>query len=531
MKSCATTTIVLFMLFGSTAFATADPNVVLRYITFLGPREDDISYMKYVGIGVDMAGCACVSTSMPVAGFPTTPDARQQRLSQTALTKLSADGSWLIYSSFFGAPPGRHTVTSDMAIDQEGNAYLVGINTDDNFPATPGSFHPEPIGPYPRKYPHDGFLVKFDPTLKNIIYGTFLGNNEWDEVIAVALDPAGCACATGDVGGRPGVAGRRVYRISPDGSGALYEEGVSGGYPYDIAVDAQGYAYVAGNAGTTLMTTPDAYKRSVVRKGDFVRKLAPSGNVVYSTYIRRIYKNLDADTAIAVDIDGSVLLCRSTEYPQEYATEGAYDTTHNGDNDVYIFKLDPTGSQAVWATYLGGEASDRVKDVAIDALGNVYVTGRTKSSDFPTTQTALDTGNHGDHDVFVSVLDASGGKLLYSTVLGGGDFDTGQDLVLDLDNNLYVAGTTRSVDFPTTVGAFQQAYSGLGRGRYGGDVFVVKLDMGAMVRTVTGLSTDEEHTGVQPAIDDATRAIAWNPDPGATAKRSGSTTSASTAGR
>jgi len=390
-----------------------------------------------------------------------------------------------------------------MAIDSEGNVFLVGTNTDDNFPATPDAFEPEPIGPFPRSYPHDGFLIKFDPTLKHILYGTFLGDNAWDEVIAVALDPQGNAYATGDVGYRINKTLRRVYKIDPEGSDALYIEAVPGGYIYDIAVDAKGCAYVTGNCGSKLQTTPNAYQRNLGGKSDFVRKLNPSGNIVYSTLIRRIYQNRDSDTAIAVDTDGSIILGRTSEYPNERVAEGVYDTTHNGGNDVYIFKLDPTGSQMVWATYLGGSASDRLKDLTIDAQGNVYVTGRSKSSDFPTTGMALGTGNNGDHDVFIAVLDASGAALLYSTVLGGKGYDTGQDLALDQDHYLYVAGTTRSADFPTSEGAFQRSYSGLGQGKYGGDVFVVKLDMGALFRTVTNLDTGVEYTNLQSAIDEA----------------------------
>jgi DNA-binding beta-propeller fold protein YncE len=311
----------------------------------------------------------------------------------------------------------------------------------------------------------------------------YLGDNSWDEVMAVAFGPKGCAYATGDVGKDFG-GGRKVYKINPDGSDAMYEHGIVGGYPYDIAVDAKGCAYIAGNAGTKFKTTPNAYGRNIRQKGDFVRKLDPSGKVVFSTFIRPIYKNLDADTAVAVDSHGCVYLCRATEYPRERITTGALDTTHNGKIDVYIFKLDSTGSHVIWATYLGGTGDDRLKDVSVDDAGNVYVTGRTQSTDFPTHETALDKGNNSNFDMFVSVLDASGGKLLYSTVMGGNNYDTGQVLVLDQHNGLYIAGTTRSTDFPTTEGAYKRTYSGLGEGRYGGDVFVLKLDMEAIVHSV-----------------------------------------------
>jgi outer membrane protein assembly factor BamB len=216
-------------------------------------------------------------------------------------------------------------------------------------------------------------------------------------------------------------------------------------------------------------------------KGDFLRKLDPSGRIVYSTFIRRIYRNIDADTAIAIDDKGCVYLARATEHAKECTSLGALDTTHNGKIDVYIFKLDPTGSRMIWATYLGGAGDDRLRDVAVDSAGNVYVTGRTKSSDFPVTKSAQRKDDDNNFDMFLSVLDSSGGKLLYSIVMGGNNYDTGQVLALDKKNGVYIAGTTRSADFPTTPGAFQRTYSGLGEGRFGGDVFVMKLDMKTIV--------------------------------------------------
>lgn len=144
----------------------------------------------------------------------------------------------------------------------------------------------------------------------------------------------------------------------------------------------------------------------------------------------------------------------------------------------------------------------------------MYVTGRTKSSDFPTTENALDTGNRGDHDVFISVLDASGGILLYSTLWGGKGYDTGQDLVVDRDHYVYVAGTTRSADFPTSEAAFQRDYSGRGEGEHGGDVFVVELNLGILFRAVTNLTTGIAYTGLQDAVDDAAPSDTLFVDPG-----------------
>ncbi len=486
MKNYATLffTITLLTIFNSDKLSAGDS--VLKYSTYLGPRKDFVFYAKYVGIGVDKKGCAYVSTSIPEIGFPATPDACQKTRSETAITKLSADGSELIYSSFFG-PPETWTRAYDMTVDDEGNAYLVGITDSEKFPATAGSYFSKPIGPYPRPYPHDGFLIKLDPTLKKVIYGTYLGDNSWDEVIAVALDSKGRAYATGDVGKDLG--GRRIYKINSDGSNAVYEHATAG-YPYDIAVDAKGCAYITGRSGTSrFKTTPRAYSRSFKQKTcDFVRKLDPSGNIVFSTYLRHgagdVPHELFAGNSVAVDSKGCVYICRATEYRRELTTVGAFDTLYNGGHDVYVLKLDPTGSHAIWATYLGGTSDELPKDLTVDGDGNVYVTGRTRSRNFPTTRTALDRSHNGHHDMFLSVIAASGGKLLYSTVMGGKDYDTGQALVLDQHNSLYVAGTTRSAVFPTTHGAYKRTYSGYKTKKFGGDVFVCKFDFGFLIRSV-----------------------------------------------
>ena len=173
-KSTILFTIALFILFGFDKVSIAGSDSVLKYSTYLGPRSDFVFYTNYVGLGVDESGCTYVSTSVTEKDFPLTPDALQTTRSETAISKLSADGSKLIYSSCFGKPD-TWTRAYDMAVDHEGNAYLVGIMTSGQFPTTPNAYHAKPIGPYPRKYKHDGFLVKLDPTLKKVIFGTYIG--------------------------------------------------------------------------------------------------------------------------------------------------------------------------------------------------------------------------------------------------------------------------------------------------------------------------------------------------------------------
>ena len=236
--------------------------------------------------------------------------------------------------------------------------------------------------------------------------------------------------------------------------------------------------------------TPGAYDRHFRTKQrcHFLRKLDPSGNIVFSTFLRYGTRGEGEDhfygNSVAVDPQGCVYICRATRYPRERTSADAFDTEHNGLYDAYVIKLDPTGSHAIWSTYLGGKSDDMSKNLTVDANGNVYVTGRTKSGNFPTTQTAVDRSHNGHFDMFVGVIDASGGKLLYSTLMGGSDYDTGQALVLDQRNSLYVAGTTRSTDFPITEGAYRRTYSGYKTKKFGGDVFVCKFDFDFLLHSV-----------------------------------------------
>jgi len=504
-------TFILLVICTSGTLAVTDPYAVLEYSTYLGPRSDYVFYTNYMGIGVDKEGRVYVSTSLAKEGFPTTSDAMQKNRSEIAISKLSADGSELIYSSFFG-PPDTWTRAYDMTVDERGYAYLVGITNSKDFPATPGAYHPDPIGPFPRPYAHDGFLVKLDPTLKQVIYGTYIGNNNWDEVFTVAVDSQGQAILGGDVGDKT----RTVYKFRADGSGLVFEHGPLGqgkeglGLIFDITTDAHDNAYVLGfTVRDYFITTPGAYDRQFRSKGrcHFLRKLDPAGNIVFSTFLKHSTRGSGEDhfygNSLAVDAQGCVYICRATEYAREETTAQAFDPTYNGKYDVYVLKLDPTGSHAIWATYLGGKRDDKSKNLTLDAQGNVYVVGRTQSTDFPTTETALDRDHNGDYDMFLTVLDAEEGRLRYSTLMGGKDYDTGQELVLDQYNNLYIAGTTRSIDFPSTEGAHRRTHSGYQTKKFGGDVFVMKLDMGTMVRTVTNLNTGAEYANLQPAIDNA----------------------------
>jgi hypothetical protein len=208
----------------------------------------------------------------------------------------------------------------------------------------------------------------------------------------------------------------------------------------------------------------------------FVTKLNAAGSaLVYSTYLGGSGLSGDYGFGIAVDAAGNAYVTGLTSSSNFPTTAGAVQTTFGGRGDAFVTKLDPTGSALVYSTYLGGSSVERGFGIAVDTLGNAYVTGYTSSTNFPTTAGAIQTtyGGSGEFhagDAFVTKLNPTGSALVYSTYLGGLGTDTGSAIALEYPN-AYVAGHTESFNFPTTTGAFQTMHDAA----RGNDAFVAKI--------------------------------------------------------
>src|SRR5207253_2788201 len=271
-----------------------------------------------------------------------------------------------------------------------------------------------------------------------------------------------------------------VTKLNPTGSGLVYSTYL-GGSRFDqgrgIAVDAGGNAYVVGltfsfDFPTTLgafQTTNHSDQFNV-----FVTKLNPTGSgLVYSTYLGG--GEFDYGNDIAVDSSGSAYVVGTTFSGDFPTTPGAFEG-NTGTGDAFVTKFNPTGTSLVYSTRLGGSSEDLANAVAVDSSGNAYVTGSTPSTDFPTTPGAYQTSWAGGSgplpsDAFVTKLNPTGSGLVYSTYLGGSDNDGGTAIATDVLGNAYVAGTTSSTNFPTTIGAFQTSFGG-----GPADAFVTKLN-------------------------------------------------------
>jgi hypothetical protein len=294
------------------------------------------------------------------------------------------------------------------------------------------------LGDYDRNYP-----MVVDPALDNLIASTFLGGISYNYATSLALD----------IFGNVYLAGYTDSLDFPTTIGA-----------YDRVINPE----VFGDP-------PDWYHRYPTDV--FVSKF--NGNLtelLASTYLggaEGSWWNAPDDVAysLALDSAGNVYVGGVTESPDFPTTPGAYDRSYSDKMDAFISKLDSNLTTLLASTYLGGSGEDRDSSLALDSSGNVYLTGTTQSTDFPTTVGAYGQTYNGGGDAFISKLDSNLSTLFASTFLGGSIGDVGSSLALDGSGNVYLTGTTQSTDFPTTSGAYDRTYNG---GTF--DAFVSKLD-------------------------------------------------------
>jgi hypothetical protein len=215
-----------------------------------------------------------------------------------------------------------------------------------------------------------------------------------------------------------------------------------------IAVDASGSVYLIGSTRSTNFPVAGALQNKFGGGNwdAFVSKLNAAGSaLVYSTYLGG--SGDDLGNAIAVDSSGSAYVTgetTSTNFPTATPLQAA----NAGSNDAFVAKLNASGSMLVYSTYLGGSGTDDATGIAVDGQKNVYVTGSTSSTDFPTAN-PLQMTSGGEYDAFVASLNPAGSALVYSTYLGGSAYDEASSIAVDASGNAYIAGYTTSPDFPT----------------------------------------------------------------------------------
>jgi hypothetical protein len=433
-------------------------NGSLGYTTFVGGTGDDLGSGIAVNASTGMVYVAGITTStdfpvtagvvQPTSGSPAGSDCNTATSTNTACTdgfvfELNSSGAKL-YATYLGG--NNDDGAFGIAIDAAGDAYVTGFTYSANFlgPVT-GLYNTLNDGGASSPPYEDAFVSAINPTGTQFIYSTFLG-------------------------------------------------GANNDFGTGITVDSTGNAYVAGGTSSVdFPMTPGAYQTKCGTDGNcnagngsifsdvFVTEIAAGGaSVNYSTYLG----GSSDDYALALSLDGSgniyVTGQTSDDNPSvttgDFPVVGGFETQYGNGNggagfNAFVSEITPAGKGAadlVYSSYLGGSTADTGLGIVADTAGNAYVTGSTLSSDFPLYGAFQSTLN-GNSDAFLAAVAAGGANLAYSSFLGGsGDenYDSsasgflGGGVAYNSSDNLYVAGTTSSSDFPTTGSPLEATYGG-----------------------------------------------------------------------
>lgn len=448
----------------------------LSYSTYIGSDTADV----VTSVAVDQFGDA-YATGSTVFGFPTKNPAQQNQLGTDAfVTKFSANGGSLIYSTILGGSSSDSA--NAIAIDRFGNAYVGGETFSTDFPTTPGAFQS------PNSDADNGFVTKLSPSGSSFVYSLLLGGGDSDSIRSLALDPEHRVYVTGftcsqnfpvknafqpvtngqncaDGGGDAFVT--RVNAAGTDLDYSTYLDGTFASIGNGIAVDSTFHAYVTGSTESAdFPTTPGAFQTTFLGEiisgfphdthgsNAFITKFAPDGlSLVYSTFLGGTVS--DEAAAIALDSSGRACVTGTAQSPDFPITSGGFQRSLHGTADAFVTKLQIGGEGLFYSTFLGGSGVDGGSSIAVDSIGRAYVTGSTSSADFPILN-PIQAHYGGSQDAFVTELSATGNSLFFSTYLGGSASDSGNSIRLDSAGAAYLGGVTNSTNFPTTPGAFSR---------------------------------------------------------------------------
>lgn len=406
---------------------------VLVYSTYLGGSAAD----SCRGIVVDSAGNSFLVGDSFSSNFLRNASATN---SDVFIGMLSQNGLLLSYAFFGGS---KNDSATGLAVDSSGNLYLCGTTESSNFPIF-NSVGLSLLGA------SDAFVVRLTPTTSDA--GTFF-----------------------------------LFAYSSLVGGSGDERGVS------IAIDAAGSAYITGGTSSHDFPVVGAIQ-PVYGGGDsdaFVAKLAPDGKTLtYSSLLGGSgTENAIGRTGISVDASGNAYVTGDTQ-STDFPTRNALRAAKNGaasSSDAFVAKIDPSGSDFVYSTYLGGSDDDLALAVATDQAGSAYVTGRTRSTSF--TGSSSTRPSTATTDVFVAKLNAAGSAISYLTFIGGVFSDeSGNAIAVGSSGDAVIAGSAG--ESAPTVNSIQSFSRG------GRDAFVAKLGPSGAVTFSTYLGGSNEETAL-----------------------------------
>lgn len=351
------------------------------------------------------------------------------------LTVLSQPMYQIQFSGFIGG--SGYEQVRDITTDCQGNIYVTGGTSSLDFPVTNGSYLKK------GKYTMDVFVMKFSSEGK-LIWSTLFGGPEYD----------------------------RAYAIEVDSAGAVY---------------------IAGRAGHSLPTTECSFQMWFGGDEDpnplygeqdgFIAKFSPNGEPDWCSYFGAADRGFIRD--LALDASGNIYIVETESKLQNpYVGPNAIQSQHGGGYDGVVAKISGDGREVIWGTYLGGAKDDLLgPSIRINSRNEVVVAGTVFSNNMPVTVGCLDSTFNGESDIYYAVISGNGNKLISASYLGGNQSEGTEthNLWLTHTDEILIAATTSSENFPTTEKTYSKKFSGNGKvgsglnTNYPADGFITKL--------------------------------------------------------
>lgn len=479
---------------------------VLDYSAYLGGSEKDQGH----AIAIDGNGDTYIIGSTRSLNFPTQNANQVNNAGEqdVFVSKVSADGSQLIYSTYIGGSD-KDSGTS-IAVDAQGYAYLTGNTESKDFP-TQNPVQAELAGE------QDAFIAKLSQDGSQLLYSSYYGGSGEENSNDISINALGQIHIVGtteskssesdsddhetyekdsddheesekesdeheELQNKPlplknafqdkasGEDDVFIAKFNEQGNGLIYATYLGGEKSDEasaITLDPQGQVYIVGE--TESNNFPNASDVLNGEKDVFVTKLNADGS---SIIFSRLLGGNNEDEGVDIELNnaGQIIVVGNTESTQGFPIVNALQGNYAGEQDAFITKLSNDGSRLLYSSYFGGSNKEKVHAVSVDAQGNIYIAGETSSLDFP-QQDAVQNHFGGERDAFIAKFNTSIDTLVYSSYLGGEAKDSIEDLAIEADNsNVLLVGTTQSINQFPFMNALQAGFDGGGK-----DAFIAKL--------------------------------------------------------
>lgn len=459
-----------FTLYPSNQIISNDLWTPLRFGVLIGEEGSN----KAQALVVDENGYSYISGWTNSSLFPTNPGSYKTNLSGPSdvfIIKLNPDGEFE-YTTFLGGKSAECDYSyCKLALDNNGNVYITGYTSSSDFPISDNAFDKTYNGS------HDAFLSKLNPDGNKLVFSTYLGGSDEDHAHAIMVDDNGNTYVAGytlskDFPTTDGVFAKSIRgamdvfitKVDNNGSNLVFSTYLGGSGDHDAAgdiiLDDVDNIYIVGSTDSDDFPMLNPIQSNHLGSGSsdvFLTKLGREGREIkYSTYLGG--RRDDYASSIVSDINGDIYVTGRTK--SEDFLENFTENQNNGDFDAFVVKLNRSGTDLIYATYIGGWHIDVGYDIAVDSKGSAYITGYTMSSNFPTTKFATNqTFSGGDcinefgieypcADAIIASLSPDGKSIEYATYVGGSSDDRAGNIVFrklqDRSEEMFIVGHTSS---------------------------------------------------------------------------------------